>query len=118
MELTLGPVLFEWKKEDLLGFYEEAAEMPVDTVYVGEVVCSKRRSLGLLDMERIGNMLKKAGKKPVMTTLAVISNEEELNFTREVCSSSFRHRGERRIGVEHGSSLEKRGLCRSAHKDL
>ena len=34
MELTLGPVLFEWKKQDLLAFYEEAAEWPVDTVYV------------------------------------------------------------------------------------
>jgi len=89
MELTLGPVLFEWKKQDLMAFYEEVAEMPVDTVYVGEVVCSKRRSLTLLDMERIGNMLKKAGKKPVMTTLAVVSNDEELNFTREVCSLPF-----------------------------
>lgn len=89
MELTLGPVLFEWKKQDLMEFYEDVAEMPVDTVYVGEVVCSKRRSLTLLDMERIGNMLKKAGKKPVMATLAVVSNEEELNFTREVCSLPF-----------------------------
>ncbi|MFZ3072068.1 MAG: U32 family peptidase [Thermodesulfobacteriota bacterium] len=89
MELTLGPMLFEWKKQDLLAFYEEVAEMPVDTVYVGEVVCVKRRSLTLLDMERIGNMLQKAGKKPVMTTLAVISNEEELNFTREVSALPF-----------------------------
>ena len=30
MELTLGPVLFDWKRKDLLKFYEDAALMPLD----------------------------------------------------------------------------------------
>lgn len=43
MQLTLGPVLFHWQPELWRDFYFRVAdEAPVDTVVVGEVVCSKR----------------------------------------------------------------------------
>lgn len=89
MELTLGPILFEWKKDDVFRFYEEAASMPVDRVYLGEVVCSKKNGLKTKEIETIGNALEKAGKKAVVSTLALISNEEELNLTREMASLPF-----------------------------
>lgn len=84
MELTLGPVLFEWKKDELLKFYEEAASMPVDRVYIGEVVCAKKRGLGFDDLGSVISQLEKAGKKVTLSSLAVISNEEELEFTRRL----------------------------------
>ena len=42
-KLTLGPALFNWSPEKWRDFYFQIAdEAPVDVVYVGEVVCSKR----------------------------------------------------------------------------
>ncbi|MEK6790764.1 MAG: U32 family peptidase [Deltaproteobacteria bacterium] len=84
MELTLGPVLFEWKKDALLSFYAEAASMPVDRVYIGEAVCVKKRGLGFDELRSVVSQLEKAGKKVVLSSLAVISNEEELEFTRRL----------------------------------
>ena len=41
--LTLGPVLFHWEAAAWRDFHLRIAdEAPVDTVVIGEVVCSKR----------------------------------------------------------------------------
>ena len=46
MQLTLGPVLYNWQPERWRDFYFRIAdEAPVDRVAVGEVVCSKLRTL-------------------------------------------------------------------------
>ena len=89
MQLTIGPVLFDWKKEELLRFYDEAADMPVDRVYLGEVVCAKKKGLSVKDIEVIGKKLEKAGKKVVVSSLAVVSNEEELSLVRDMTSLPF-----------------------------
>lgn len=89
MELTIGPVLFDWKREGLLKFYDEALDMPVDKVYIGEVVCSKKKGLTVKDLEDIGTRLERAGKKTIVSTLAVVSNEEELDLVREMCRLPF-----------------------------
>ncbi|MBI5560375.1 MAG: U32 family peptidase [Deltaproteobacteria bacterium] len=89
MELTLGPILFEWKKDSIFRFYEEASSMAVDMVYLGEVVCSKKNGLKPKDIETIGRALEKAGKKVAASSLALISNEEELNLTREIAGLPF-----------------------------
>ncbi|MDO9320945.1 MAG: U32 family peptidase, partial [Pseudomonas sp.] len=49
MQLTLGPVLFAWERPQLLDFYAEMASQPLDVIYLGETVCSKRRALSLDD---------------------------------------------------------------------
>ena len=86
MELTLGPVLFGWKRAELLKFYEEAASFDVDRVYIGTVGCAKMATLSLKDVEEIAAALKRAGKSVVLSTLAVVSNEAELDFVRELIS--------------------------------
>ena len=44
MNLTLGPVLFNWPVGRWVDFYARVAdEAPVDRVCLGEVVCSKRQ---------------------------------------------------------------------------
>jgi collagenase-like PrtC family protease len=83
MELTLGPVLFEWKREKLMQFYETVAEMAVETVYLGEMVCDKRW-LGAETISEIAEKLTRAGKKVVLSSLVVVSNETELEQTREL----------------------------------
>ena len=89
MELTIGPVLFEWTRDDLRRFYDEVAAMEVNSVYLGEVVCNKKRGLSLKETEEVGRMLEGAGKKVVLSTLAVVSNEEELATVRDLCSLPF-----------------------------
>jgi len=88
MELTIGPVLFEWKRDEIIRFYREVEQMDVDRVYIGEVVCTKKRALRLDDMAAIREGLEKAGKKVTLSSLAVVSNDEELDFTRSLLSLS------------------------------
>ncbi|MBI5893227.1 MAG: U32 family peptidase [Deltaproteobacteria bacterium] len=89
MKLTLGPVLFDWKREDLIRFYDEVKDMPVDRVYLGEVVCAKKKGLSAEDIEAVGKKLEKAGKEVIVSSLAIVSNEDELNFVREICRLPF-----------------------------
>lgn len=85
--LALGPVLYYWSRDDLLAFYREVAGLPLDTVYLGETVCSKRRSLGLDDWLEVGAMLADAGKQVVLSSLALIEAESELKALRRLCAN-------------------------------
>src|SRR3569623_908444 len=49
MNLSLGPLLYYWSRDDVLAFYEEAKTWPVARVYLGESVCSRRHLLRLSD---------------------------------------------------------------------
>jgi len=52
--LTLGPILFNWKPERRRDFYFRIAdEAPIDCVYIGEVVCSKREPFFVDDLDAI-----------------------------------------------------------------
>lgn len=86
MELTLGPVLFDWNQDEFFRFYEEAAKMDVDRVYIGEVVCTRKLGFSHSDLKAIIKLLEDAGKKVTLSSLAVISNEDELEFTRKLLS--------------------------------
>lgn len=85
--LALGPVPYYWSREDLLAFYEQAAGWPVDIVYLGETVCSKRRSFNLDDWMQTAAMLQAAGKEPVLSTLTLIEAESELKTLRRLCGN-------------------------------
>ena len=90
MEIALGPVLFGWPRERLIDFYKEVAEMDsVKRVYIGEVVCARRRGLTIDDMVSIGEGLNAKGKEVVFSTLAVVSNEAELDTIRAIGETSF-----------------------------
>ena len=49
MKLSLGPLQYFWPREQTLAFYREAVEWPLDIIYLGETVCSKRRELATRD---------------------------------------------------------------------
>lgn len=81
MRISLGPCQFDWGKNALKNFYRKMAfETPVDIVYVGEVVCSKRQSLTPEEMVELARELEGSGKEVVFSTLGLVMNtvEEDL----------------------------------------
>tara|TARA_R110002020_G_scaffold27170_41_gene87606 strand:- start:3081 stop:3959 length:879 start_codon:yes stop_codon:yes gene_type:complete len=79
MKLSLGPLQYFWPRERTLAFYREAADWPVDVVYLGETICSKRRELGTRDWIALAEELAAAGKEVVLSSLALVEAESELN---------------------------------------
>lgn len=85
VRLTLGPVLFNWRPEKLRDFYFRMAdEADVDSVCLGEVVCSKRTPFFAPFVPEVVERLQAAGKEVVLSSLALIMTEREANQAREL----------------------------------
>lgn len=81
--LTLGPLLFNWTAEKRRDFYFRIAdEAPVDTVCLGETVCSKRTPFIEPGLPEIIDRLQAAGKEVVHSTLALILSGAEMEQVR------------------------------------
>jgi collagenase-like PrtC family protease len=88
MRLSLGPVLYYWSREELYAFYEAASDMPVDIIYLGETVCSKRRSLRTEDWLTLARKLsRESDKQIVLSTLSLLEAESELKSLRRICDN-------------------------------
>ncbi len=55
-----------------LQFYEAVREWPVDIVYLGETVCSRRHELRFQDWLEVADMLNDAGKNVVLSTQVLL----------------------------------------------
>lgn len=78
IELTLGPLLFNWPADRVRDFYAEVADRaPVDRVYLGEVVCGKRRPLLNAALAEAAERLAAAGKQVVWSSLALPATRPE-----------------------------------------
>lgn len=87
MKLALGPLLYYWPRETVLAFYREAAGWPVETVYLGETVCSRRRELKLADWIAIGEDLARAGKEVVLSTGELLESDADLRTMHAVADN-------------------------------
>ena len=85
--LSLGPVQYHWSKEKMLAFYRTIESSPVDIVYLGETVCSKRRSFRHQDWIEVAERLQAAGKEVVLSTLALLEADSELGYVRKLCNN-------------------------------
>lgn len=84
MKLALGPLLYYWPRQETLAFYADIAASPVDTVYLGETVCSRRHELRLDDWFGLARDLAAAGKEVVLSTQSLIESESDLKTLRQI----------------------------------
>ncbi|MCH8498189.1 MAG: U32 family peptidase [Marinobacter sp.] len=87
LQLSLGPILWFWGKQDVLSFYAEAADWPVDLIYLGETVCSRRREMKLDDWLGLGRELQQCGKQVLLSSQTLIESEADLRGLRKLCSN-------------------------------
>lgn len=84
LKLTLGAIQYYWSRETIFKFYESIARTPVDIVYLGETVCSRRHELRLADWLEIADRLADAGKQPVLSTLVLIESGMDVTTMRRI----------------------------------
>jgi len=87
MKLALGPLLYYWPRAEVLRFYGQIAASPADTVYLGEVVCSRRHEVAFEDWLAIGERLAAAGKEVVLSAQALTESEGDLKLVRRAVSN-------------------------------
>lgn len=88
MQLSLGPVLYNWAPERWRDFYFRIAdEAPVDVVSVGEIVCSKRSPFFTEHLPDVIERLQRAGKQVLLGSLIVVSLRRERRQTEELCAA-------------------------------
>jgi len=84
--LSVGPVLTYWPRQRLIDFYAQVADSPVQSVTLGEVVCSRRRELRTDDWIDLARDLAATGKQVLLATQALIESEAELRTLRRLAA--------------------------------
>ncbi|WP_160012428.1 U32 family peptidase [Rhizobium sp. 18055] len=85
INLTLGPLLYLWSTEKWRDFYFRMAdEAPVETVVLGETICSKRLHFIESEMTAVVERLERAGKTVRLSTLALVTLDRESKYQQAV----------------------------------
>ncbi len=84
-KLTLGPIAYHWSRDERRDFYARIAdEAPVDEVYLGEVICSKRAPFHEADLPATIERLERAGKTVIVSSLAEVMLARERKATADL----------------------------------
>ncbi|RMH47166.1 MAG: U32 family peptidase [Gammaproteobacteria bacterium] len=89
MKIVLAPIPFFWPKHKVLSYYDRVADWPVDRVFLGETVCSKRREMRLNDWLAIAEKLADKGKEVVLSTLALVESRAEVGQIRQIVETGL-----------------------------
>jgi len=87
VKLSLGPVLYYWTREALLGFYANLPHSRLATIYLGEVVCGRRREMRPADWLGLARDLAQTGVEVVLSTQALIESELDLRAMRHIAEN-------------------------------
>ncbi len=87
MKLSLGSLQFYWQRDKTYEFYRQMAEQPLDVIYLGESVCSKRREFKTQEWIDLGRELATSGKQVVLSSLVLIEAESELKTLKRLCDN-------------------------------
>ncbi|CAH0180333.1 hypothetical protein SRABI118_01221 [Massilia sp. Bi118] len=87
MKIALGPLQYYWPRETVFDFYDGMAGAPLDIVYLGETVCSRRHELRLAYWLALAERLAGAGKQVVLSTQVLIESGADLNALRRIADN-------------------------------
>ena len=87
MKISLGPLLYCWEKNTVLDFYEQAKLAAVESIYLGETVCSKRKELLHQDWLALAQAIAQTGKEVVISTLALVESPSKLNDVKRAVNN-------------------------------
>lgn len=87
LKISLGPIQYYWPRDTVFGFYEAMAAAPVDVLYLGETVCSRRHELRLADWLDIAALLQDAGKEVVLSTQVLLESGAEVATMHKIASN-------------------------------
>jgi collagenase-like PrtC family protease len=87
MKIALGPLQYYWPRDTVLAFYDAMAATPVDIVYLGETVCSRRHELRQSDWLALADRLSAAGKEVVLSTQVLIESGPDLSVLRRIAGN-------------------------------
>ncbi len=87
MRLSLGPIQYFWERQRVLDFYQQAADSAAQIIYLGEVICSKRRLIKPEDWFAIGNELKQSGKEVILSSLTLLEAASEMASLKKLCAN-------------------------------
>jgi collagenase-like PrtC family protease len=88
MKIALGPLLYYWPRTSVVSFYEAIADTPVDIVYLGETVCSRRHEMRLTDWLTIATSLRAAGKEVVLSTQVLIESRSDVATMHKIVGNA------------------------------
>jgi collagenase-like PrtC family protease len=87
LQLTLGPLPYYWPRDRVLSFYEEMARAPLDAIYLGETVCSRRRELRFADWLALADDLAASGKQVVLSSQVLLESEPDVKALRRLADN-------------------------------
>jgi collagenase-like PrtC family protease len=87
MKLALGPIQTYWPRDQVLAFYQAVADSPVNIVYLGEAVCSRRHEMRLKDWLDIAASLRAAGKEAILSTQVLIESGADVTVLHKIADN-------------------------------
>ena len=85
MKLSIGPIQYFWERQRVLDFYQQAADCKAEIIYLGEVICSKRRMVKFEDWLSIGEELQQSGKQVILSSLTLLEAASEMSSLKKLC---------------------------------